>query len=130
MGPVKPAAQTFTLQIGQAVEPGEIGGVPVEGAGNLETGSSRDVDTMAVGGDSATVIFDGQTDFHSSGPRYGSHTIEVATGHDFGPVVGHHEYQLPGGDYRIEVERPGVAATYTFTSFLKPDPQTFPYQIG
>jgi hypothetical protein len=43
--------------------------------------------TVPTGGQ--TVVFDGQTDWYSANPLYGSHLIHVATGQDLGVVNGH-----------------------------------------
>jgi hypothetical protein len=63
------------------------------------------------------VVFDSDT--YSWPLRNGSKLVEVATGKNWGAINGHHEWQLPAGDFRIEVSTPGAAGAYTFTSAVK-----------
>jgi hypothetical protein len=62
-------------------------------------------------------VFDSDT--YSWPLRNGSKLVEVATGKNWGAINGHHEWQLPAGDFRIEVSTPGAAGAYTFTSAVK-----------
>ncbi len=120
--------QTFAYDVGQKVEPGKIGGVALEGAGNLETTTAKDVYTFTVPEGGQSVVFD--ADQYSWPLYYGSKLVQVSDGKNWGTINGHHEWALPAGDYRIEVERPGEGGTYWFTSFLKPGTQSFGYEVG
>ncbi len=125
---VAPAAQQFTYEVGQVVEPGLIGGVAAEGAGNLETTASKDSYAFSVPVEGQRVVFD--SDQYNWILYYGSHLVRVADGADLGPVNGHRVYDLSEGDYRIDVEYPGGAGTYAFSSFVAPAAQAFTYEVG
>ncbi|WP_246061472.1 VWD domain-containing protein [Lapillicoccus jejuensis] len=123
-----PAPQSFSYQVGQLVEPGKIGGVAADGAGALETSTSKDSYTFTVPAGGQSVVFDSG---YESQPGLGfSHLIRLADGKDYGPVDGHRVFSLDPGDYRIDVERAGWIGTYSFVTTLKAAPQSFSYQVG
>ncbi len=123
---VDPSAQLFTYQVGQMVENGKIGGITVPGAGNLETTASTDIYSFSL--DAAKkVVFD-------SLPGYtvmdGSRLRGLDSDTDYGVLTGHHEFDLPAGDYQITVSKPGSSGTYWLNTFVKPEVQVFDYRIG
>ena len=95
---LKPAVQEFSLNLGQKVEPGKIGGVDVVGAGNLETSASKDVYTFTVPEGGQSVVFD--ADRYTWPLYYGSKLVQVSDGKNWGTINGHHAFDLPAGDYR------------------------------
>ena len=126
---LSPAPQSFGYAIGQTVEPGKVGGVAAEGAGNLETTASKDSYTFSVPTAGESVVFD--SDQYSWPLYYGSHLVRLADGKDLGPINGHRLFDLDAGDYRIDVDYPGGhTGTYTFSSYLPQAPQSFGYAIG
>ena len=79
---LKPAVQEFSLNLGQKVEPGKIGGVDVVGAGNLETSASKDVYTFTVPEGGQSVVFD--ADRYSWQLYYGSKLVQGSDGKNWG----------------------------------------------
>jgi hypothetical protein len=123
--------QVFPFVLGQSVSNGVVAGVPTLGAGNLESAASIDVYSFTVSPAQAsqTWVFDGPGPFF---PICGSaQLVPVAGGASLGSICGHLEVQFAAGDYRIEVPvgfwGPG---TYSFSSYAKPAPQQFSYQLG
>src|SRR5690606_1941487 len=40
------------------------------------------------------------------------------------------ELDLPAGEYRLTVSTPGSTGTYVFTTFLKPEAESFDFEVG
>lgn len=111
---VAPIPQEFSLQVGQKVEPGTIGGTAVEGAGGLETTASEDVYNFTIPAGGQRVVFDSEE--HNWSLYYGSKLIRLSDGANLGKINGHREYDLAAGDYQIVVARPGHTGTYWFNT--------------
>ncbi len=128
----KPPAQEFTYSLGQTITDGQIGGDPAVGAGRLETTSSKDVYRLVVSADQAgkTWVFEGLsgTSVCAAARLYPG----TSGGTSVGSVCSRPEVVLPQGDYRVEVPTTSSYKTgpYSFTSYEKPDPQEFVYELG
>ncbi|MDQ5807771.1 MAG: hypothetical protein M3320_03760, partial [Actinomycetota bacterium] len=119
---VEPAPQTFAVTLPAAISPG----VPDAGAGNLETAGSEDRYTFstATAGGVQVNFSDCVNDTHSVQWRVvaaATGAVEVPDKYGCGSEI----VQLPAGDHRLVVVRPGYKGTYELGLLVQPPPDTF-----